>query len=92
MFDIETGYRKSKFWRLRNNARLQPQAPQWPLARLGDREPLVLAEHSETRRGIDLGYAPSALDSELFVPVHAVQLRSMLPPGTRSRSTTVTGR
>jgi Peptidase family M23 len=74
MFDIETGYRKSKFWRLRNNARLQAQPCQWPLARLGDREPLVLAEYGgETRRGIELGYATSVLDSRLFVPVHAAQ-------------------
>jgi murein DD-endopeptidase MepM/ murein hydrolase activator NlpD len=44
------------------------------LARLGDRDPRVLSEYgSESRRGVELGYATSAFDSKLFVPVHAVQ-------------------
>lgn len=74
MFDIETDSRKSKFWRLCNSARLEVQKPQWPLARLGNRDPRVLSEYgSETRRGVELGYATSAFDSKLFVPVHAAQ-------------------
>jgi murein DD-endopeptidase MepM/ murein hydrolase activator NlpD len=71
--DLEVN-RKSKFWRLRNNARRQPQPWQWPLARLGNRDPFVISEHaSETRRGVDLGYIATPADSALFVPVHTAQ-------------------
>jgi murein DD-endopeptidase MepM/ murein hydrolase activator NlpD len=75
MLDIDREMnRKSKFWRLRNDARQQPQPWQWPLARLGSRDPVVLAEHtSETRRGLDLGYDGFTADDKLFVPVHAAQ-------------------
>jgi murein DD-endopeptidase MepM/ murein hydrolase activator NlpD len=71
--DLEVN-RMSKFWRLRNNARRKPQPWQWPLARLGNRDPIVTLEHmTETRRGVDVGYIARASDSALFVPVHAAQ-------------------
>ena len=75
MFDIDREMnRKSKFWRLRNNARRKPQPWQWPLARLGNQDPIVVSEHSsETRRGIDIGYSGFGKDDALFVPVHAAQ-------------------
>src|SRR5450631_1520579 len=69
--DLEVN-RMSKFWRLRNNARRKPQPWQWPLARLGNRDPIVTLEHmTETRRGVDVGYIARPSDSALFVPVHA---------------------
>ncbi len=47
---------------------------QWPLLTLGDREPIVLAEHiNGARRGVDLGYESRPYDAELYVPVFAVQ-------------------
>jgi murein DD-endopeptidase MepM/ murein hydrolase activator NlpD len=75
MMDIDSALapKKSKFWRLRNNARLAPQPWQWPLARLGDRDPIVVRESSGTRRGVDLGYAARPSDSEFYVPVYAAQ-------------------
>ena len=53
--------------------RTEPSKPfQWPLARFGNRDPIVLATHQDDeRQGLDLGYQPSPLDHELFVPVHA---------------------
>jgi hypothetical protein len=75
MFEIET-YKpgRSKFWRLRNDARRQPQPWSSPLVRLGDRDPIVIAEVATCeRRGVDLGYAPRPYDHELYVPVHAAQ-------------------
>jgi hypothetical protein len=75
MFEIET-YKpgRSKFWRLRNNARRQPQPWSSPLVRLGDRDPIVIAEVANgERRGVDFGYEPRPYDRELYVPVHAAQ-------------------
>lgn len=76
MFEITSHNPKTK----RMRARLHPSAREvrgpwrWPLPRLGNRSPIVLAEHtSDARRGVDLGYAVSSFDSELFVPVHAAQ-------------------
>lgn len=76
MFEITSYNPKTKKMR----ARLHPSAREargpwrWPLPRLGNRSPLVLAEHSShDRRGVDLGYAVASFDSELFVPVHAAQ-------------------
>lgn len=43
----------------------------WPLAPLGARQPLVVAEHANDRHAIDLGYAPTDQDGALIVPVHA---------------------
>lgn len=65
---------KNTRFRLRDDAR-KPQPPwRWPLARLGNRDPLVLAEHvSDTRQGVDLGYVVAPFDTELFVPVSAAQ-------------------
>lgn len=61
--------------RLRPSARPPVQRPwQWPLPRLGGRDPMVLSEHvADTRRGVDLGYVAAPFDSELFVPVFAAQ-------------------
>jgi len=76
IFDITSYNPKTKKIR----ARLHPSAREvrgpwrWPLPRLGNRNPIVLAEHvSDERRGVDLGYAVASFDSELFVPVQAAQ-------------------
>jgi len=76
MFEITSYNPKTKQMR----ARLHPSAREvrgpwrWPLPRLGNRNPIVLAEHASVeRRGVDLGYAVASFDSELFVPVHAAQ-------------------
>ncbi len=46
----------------------------WPLQRFGSRSPIVLAQHlNRERRGVDIGYAVSSFDSELYVPVLAAQ-------------------
>jgi hypothetical protein len=72
--DDPTGPRKSRFWALRHSARSALGRWQWPLLKLGDREPIVLAEHiNGTRRGIDLGYESRPYDAALHVPVFAVQ-------------------
>lgn len=69
-----TGPRRSRFWRLRNDARITAQPWRWPLARLGNRDPLVLAEGvNGDRLGVDLGYEPMPFDRELYVPVYAAQ-------------------
>ena len=73
---------KSRFWKLRKNSRFRlredakPVQGPWrqPLARIGNREPLVLAEHAmDERRGVDFGYTLASYDAELFVPVYAAQ-------------------
>ncbi|MDQ3369915.1 MAG: M23 family metallopeptidase [Myxococcota bacterium] len=76
MFEITSYNPKTQKMR----ARLHPSAREvrgpwrWPLQRVGNRNPIVLAEHtSDERRGVDLGYAVASFDSELFVPVHAAQ-------------------
>src|SRR5579862_9258236 len=68
-----TGPRKSKYWRLRNSARRQPQPWRWPLQSLGDREPLVLARLDDARLGVLLGYEAHVDDGALEVPVCAAQ-------------------
>ena len=70
-----TGPRRSRFWKLINEGRLRSQPWRWPLTTLGDREPIVLAEHIDSgeRRGIDLGYESRPYDAELYVPVYATQ-------------------
>lgn len=69
-----TGPRRSRFWRLINERRFGSQPWHWPLTTLGDREPIVLADHiSGERRGIDLGYEPRQHDADLYVPVYAAQ-------------------
>ncbi len=75
MFEIEPyNPGRSKFWRLRNDARAQPQPWRWPLARLGDRDPIVLAEGvNGDRLAADLGYEARPFDRELYVPVQATQ-------------------
>ena len=75
MIDIDSAVapKKSKFWRLRNNARLEPQRWRWPLGRLGNRDPIVLDESSGTHHGVDIGYAAFPSDSLLYVPVYAAQ-------------------
>ena len=76
MFDIDLGKssNKSKFWKLRNNVRVQPEPWGWPLARLGSRSPIILAEHVlADRRGLDLGYVAASMDDQLYVPVYAAQ-------------------
>ena len=66
--------RRRRFWRLRNDARITTQPWRWPLSRLGNRDPLVLAEHLDRERlGVLLGYEPRPFDGQLFVPVHAAQ-------------------
>lgn len=69
-----TGPRKSKFWRLRQSARRQPQPWGWPLHRLGDSEPHVKETHlADGRHGLILGYDVWPDDYEMSVPVHAAQ-------------------
>src|SRR5690606_32118126 len=59
---------------LHPSARAQRGPWRWPLARVGNRDPIVLAEHVDgNRRGVDLGYIVAPFDRELYVPVHAVQ-------------------
>lgn len=59
---------------LHPTAREQPGPWRWPLARVGNRDPIVLAEHVEAdRRGVDLGYVVAPFDRELYVAVHAAQ-------------------
>lgn len=59
---------------LREDARAKPQSWRWPLPRLGNRDPIVLSEdEAKGVRSVDLGYVAAAFDSELFVPVYAVQ-------------------
>ncbi len=66
--------RESRFWKLINQGRWRSKPWCWPLTKLGDREPIVLAEHiNGERRGIDLGYESRPYDDELYVPVFAVQ-------------------
>jgi murein DD-endopeptidase MepM/ murein hydrolase activator NlpD len=76
IFEISSYNPKTKQMR----ARLHPSAREqlkpwtWPLARVGNRDPIVLAEHvDDDRRGVDLGYAVAPFDGELYVPVYAVQ-------------------
>jgi murein DD-endopeptidase MepM/ murein hydrolase activator NlpD len=60
--------------RLHSSARPKPRPWQWPLARLGGRDPIVLADYADVdRRGVELGYVAAPFDSELFVPVFAAQ-------------------
>lgn len=60
--------------RLHPSARAKPQQWRWPISRVGNRSPIVLAEHAvNERRGVDLGYAVAPFDSQLFVPVFAAQ-------------------
>lgn len=66
--------RKRSIWRLRPGAMPLPQPWRWPLQRLGDRDPIVLAEHvAADRRGVELGYDTRPFDAELYVPVYAAQ-------------------
>lgn len=65
---------KNTRFRLREDARAQPQPWRWPLARLGNRDPIILSDqHEDGVRSVDLGYVAASYDSELFVPVFAVQ-------------------
>ena len=64
---------KSKFWRLRNDARMTPQPWRWPLQTFGDRPPVVLAHAIVGKHGVDLGYEARPNDAELCVPVYAAQ-------------------
>ncbi len=60
--------------RLHASARELPAPWRWPLARVGNRAPIVLAEHvTECRRGVDIGYPAGPYDADLFVPVFAAQ-------------------
>lgn len=74
MFHPMMHTRRRAIWRLRPDARPLPQPWRWPLQRLGNRDPIVLAEHvSKERRGVDLGYEARPFDEQLCVPVYAVQ-------------------
>jgi hypothetical protein len=69
-----TGPRRSKFWRLRDSARRQPQPWRWPLQRLGDRDALIMqARLDDARHGVLIGYEVRPGDLELDVPVYAAQ-------------------
>jgi murein DD-endopeptidase MepM/ murein hydrolase activator NlpD len=69
-------FRPSKFstWRVADDAKPLVVPWRWPLSRLADREPLVIAEHvNEERRTLELGYESRFFDAELYVPVSAAQ-------------------
>lgn len=69
-------FRPSKHtgWRLTDDAKPLHQPWRWPLARLADREPIVIAENTnEERHTLELGYEPRFFDDQLYVPVHAAQ-------------------
>ena len=77
MFDpiVQSRIRKNQTrWRLRADARPLPRPWRWPLARVLDHEPVVLAEHvTQERRGVDLGYELEPFDAQLRAPVYAIQ-------------------
>jgi hypothetical protein len=73
MSKVDSFRSNSKFWRLRNNARIAPQPWQWPLRPLGARDPLVLANMVIKKHGVLLGYEAQPDDAELVVPVYAAQ-------------------
>jgi murein DD-endopeptidase MepM/ murein hydrolase activator NlpD len=51
----------------------KPEPWRWPLPRIGTHEPRVVGAYaSETRRGVDIGYATALADQPL-VPVYATQ-------------------
>lgn len=59
---------------LREDARPRPQPWRWPLPRLGNRDPIILgANEDKGVNSVDLGYVAASFDSDLFVPVYAVQ-------------------
>jgi murein DD-endopeptidase MepM/ murein hydrolase activator NlpD len=60
-------------WRLAPDAEPLPQPWRWPLARIADRDPLIVARLDDDRRGVLLGYERRHFDTELHVPVHAAQ-------------------
>ena len=65
---------KNTRFQLRDDARAQRQDWRWPLPRLGNRDPIVVDKHVENgRHTVDIGYVAASFDSELFVPVYAVQ-------------------
>jgi hypothetical protein len=65
---------KNTRFQLRDDARSAPKPWRWPLARLGNRDPIILGEHNENGiPTLDLGYEAAPFDTDLFVPVHAVQ-------------------
>ena len=69
-------FRPSKHsgWRLTDDAKPLHLPWRWPLERLADREPHVIAEHIKgERRTLELGYEERFFDAELFVPVSAAQ-------------------
>lgn len=70
---VEPVTKRTRF-RLREDARSTPKPWRWPLPRLGSRAPVVLEEHTDAeRRGVDVGYAATQFEADLFVPVFAVQ-------------------
>jgi murein DD-endopeptidase MepM/ murein hydrolase activator NlpD len=75
MFELDNdpfGPRKSRFWKLRNNAYPKPKPWRWPLDKRGDRAPIVIAQQvTPDRRGVELGFARGEVD--LNEPVYAVQ-------------------
>ncbi len=76
IFEISSYNAKTKQFRARlhPSARSKPQAWRWPISRVSNRSPIVLAENvTDDRRSVDLGYAVAPFDSELYVPVYAAQ-------------------
>jgi murein DD-endopeptidase MepM/ murein hydrolase activator NlpD len=72
-FTIEPITPNTRF-KLRDDARPKYEPWRWPLQRLADREPIVLAEQVNGERlAVDLGYEPRPYDAELYVPVYAAQ-------------------
>lgn len=83
MFHPMMHTRSRSIWRLRPDPIPAQQLWRWPLGPIGDRDPIVLAEHiSKERRGVDLGYT---FDTSPHVPVYAAQTGVVMFAGkTRS--------
>ncbi len=65
---------KNTHFVLRDDARAKSEPWRWPLPRMGNRDPIVLSDHEQKGvRSVDVGYVAASFDSELFVPVYAVQ-------------------
>lgn len=65
---------KNTRFHLRDDARAKPQSWRWPLPRLGNRNPIIMSQHeAKSVHSVDLGYVAASFDSELYVPVYAVQ-------------------
>jgi murein DD-endopeptidase MepM/ murein hydrolase activator NlpD len=74
MFEIDPNKPgSSRFWKLRNDARVAEVATRWPLPRIGGRDPIATPVPDDPRFGVEVSYGGYDFGGELFVPVSAVQ-------------------